>query len=137
MNPNQYVTPETGKLLEEAGLIKKGDTLFAWFKVKGRLVKKWNLIYWPSRVADYDRWEYIPAPTLGEIWEMLPEYIQHEYENYEKRLKANRICYALMIDWQEIRALKKIEIENSNPADAAGRLLYQLHKDVKLNQKGE
>jgi hypothetical protein len=106
MNPNLFVTPETGKLLEEARLIKIDDVLFWYYKLKNEPSDDWQVVHNIYAFTDNFKYTYLPAPMLGEIL----KYRQFGDNEYD--------CSEMLFE--------------ENPAEAFAKYLLQLHKDGKL-----
>ena len=123
MNPNNYTSLEASKRLVEAGIVLETEALWVkWYFDTSTNMNyspfEWRLMYRSLTQVDL---EYIPAPSMAEVWRELPEASAY--------LHTNRETEAWLEDEGDI-VPKSESFANINPADALIELLIWARKEA-------
>ena len=123
MNPNNYASLEASKRLVEAGIVLETEALWVkWYFDTSTNMNyspfEWRLMYRSLTQVDL---EYIPAPSMAEVWRELPEASAY--------LHTNRETEAWLEDEEDIIP-KSNSFADTNPTDSLIYLLIWVRKEA-------
>ena len=130
MNPNNYASLEASKRLVEAGIVLETEALWVkWYFDTSTNMNyspfEWRLMYQSLTQVDL---EYIPAPSMAEVWRELPETIDEYDLTCEKIFNGGMQAGYTTCDVSGLRW--KVLLNAANPTDALIDLLIWVRKEA-------
>ena len=130
MNPNNYASLEASKRLVEAGIVLETEALWVkWYFDTSTNMNyspfEWRLMYQSLTQVDL---EYIPAPSMAEVWRELPETIDEYDLTCEKIFNGGMQAGYTTYDVSGLRW--KVFPNAANPTDALIDLLIWVRKEA-------
>jgi hypothetical protein len=130
MNPNNYASLAASKRLVEAGIVLETEALWVkWYFDTSTNMNyspfEWRLMYRSLTQVDL---EYIPAPSMAEVWRELPETIDEYDLTCEKIFNGGMQAGYTTYDVSGLRW--KVLLNAANPTDALIDLLIWVRKEA-------
>jgi hypothetical protein len=128
MDERNYGSLEACKRLIEKGIVLETEVVWSQYQDCNTDLLEWILEL--KDEGDILGAECIPAPSMAEVWRLLPEEIDDDGSNYYKAIVGNNLYgyyNAINLTWL-------VRTENINPTDALIDLLIWVKENEHENK---